>query len=62
MIQPSMERTATAPVEVRVSEVVVVATGLEDLTFTESAAGGSMSISVEAMIEGGILGLEVGAD
>lgn len=46
MIQPSMERTATAPVEVRISEVVGRAfLGL-------SSAGGSMSISVEAIAEG----------
>lgn len=50
MIQPSMERTATAPVEVRVSEVVLVGTeGVEEaLLFAESGVG-SMSISVDAM-------------
>lgn len=53
MIQPSIERTATAPVEVRISEVV----GREVLV--SSAVGGSMSISVEA-IAGGGSGGEVG--
>lgn len=52
MIQPSMERTATAPVEVRVSEVVAAGgAGVEEVLFAESA-GGSMSISVEAMVGG----------
>ncbi len=55
-----MERTATAPVEVRVSEpvpevlvVAVAPTGLEDFTFAagdSAAAGGSMSIAVVAIV------------
>lgn len=51
-----MERTATAPVEVRVSElvVVVVAAGWEGAGVEEdlvgAVSGGSMSISVDAMV------------
>lgn len=40
-IQPSIERTATAPVAVRVSVVLLLAW-----------SGGSISISVSAMVEG----------
>jgi len=54
MIQPSIERTATAPVEVRVSVVA----GVEDLV---SGASMSMSWSSVAIMEmelgGGVLDL-----
>lgn len=50
MIQPSIERTATAPVEVRVSVVA----GLEPLEGVAWGEGGgeSTSISAEAMFLG----------
>ena len=48
-----MERTATAPVEVRVSVVVVVVEGLAvEVLLDGGGEEGSMSISVVAMADG----------